>query len=231
MDLSELELHFSEEIEVSNIIDGINDPRKYDLVRGWCDRYYNEPKEYELKLEAINVIVGESGVESLVEDGKHLASYVNNGDTYKPTILYDIEEGEFLVTSWGEFLKEWQKESLIEIDCEDVAQDIYNISHSSDISWDDCAEGSPDEYDCLQDYYESAYVDVRLQVTEDNGYHVRWGDSQFDTDHRGAWGSSSVGMKQSMEDCKAIAKDLISQAAEDADTCLTKTIKAYNDDN
>jgi hypothetical protein len=223
MDLSTLKLHFSKEIEVSNILDGINNPRKYDLVRDWCDRCYHEPKEYELKLEAVNVIMGENGVESLIEDGKAIASYVNNGDTYKPTVVYDHEEQEFLITSWGEFLEEWQAENLIEIDCEYVANMIHTISHLLTIDWDEWIENGETDDD--------PQIDIRLQVTEDNGYYVHYGLSDFDQDHHGAWGSSSVGKCVSMEKAMEIAKELIEEAAESADCSLAKTVRAYNDDN
>lgn len=223
-DLEELDLSdVGKSLQILAIVDGLESPKKYDLVRDWCDRCYHEPKEYKLKLEAISVIMGESGVEVLVEDGKAIASYVNNGDTYKPTVVYDHEEQEFLITSWGDFLEEWLKENVIDIDCEDVAEEIHTISHLSTIDWDEWIENGETDDD--------PQIDVRLQVTEDNGYHVHYGLSDFDQDHRGAWGSSSVGKRVSLEDCKAIAKDLIGQAAESADCCLTKTVRAYNDGN
>ena len=40
-----------------------------------------------------------------------VASYVNMGDTYVATILYDIEKGEFFVTSWGDWVEEYEREN------------------------------------------------------------------------------------------------------------------------
>lgn len=62
--------------------------------------------------------------------------------------------------------------------------------------------------------------DVRLQVWDDGQWRVHYGDSSYDQDHRGFWGSSSVpgvnakGQVQRF-DARAVAKDLIEQARED----------------
>lgn len=74
---------------------------------------------------------------------------------------------------------------------------------------DVCAEHGADcEDDC------AAYIDVRLQVYPDGDWAVHSGLADYDTDHRGFWGSSSVpgnGRRFSSTD---IARDLIGQARE-----------------
>jgi len=52
-------------------------------------------------------------------------------------------------------------------------------------------------------------TDVRLQVT-DNGWQVHTGSSDYDTDHRGAWGNGFIGYDK--QNLTALAKDLIAQA-------------------
>ena len=219
-DLTELKLSPEKQLEVLNIIDGRIFPEKYEAVREWQDKCHNPPKDWQLKLCALNEILNESGVEEIAEDGKHLISYVNNGDTYAPTILYDVEKEEFFVSSWGDFLEEWQAENLIEINCNDVAQQIYNISHSAHIDWDEWIENGETDDD--------PQIDIRLQITEENGWSVHYGLSDYDQDHRGAWGSSSVGCKISMEAAKVLAKDLIEQAAEAAHYSFTKTVRCID---
>ena len=56
--------------------------------------------------------------------------------------------------------------------------------------------------------------DVRLQVYDDGDYAVRWGLSDYDQDHRGFWGASSVPRngELSEESALEIARDLIEQA-------------------
>jgi hypothetical protein len=60
--------------------------------------------------------------------------------------------------------------------------------------------------------------DVRLQVYEDGQWAVRWGASDYDTDHNGFWGASSVpgvvaGVVKRFNS-RDVARDLIEQARE-----------------
>ena len=57
-------------------------------------------------------------------------------------------------------------------------------------------------------------IDVRLQVYPDGNWAVRWGSSDYDQDHRGYWGSSSVPGDNRRFDSKDLARDLIDQAKE-----------------
>jgi hypothetical protein len=57
-------------------------------------------------------------------------------------------------------------------------------------------------------------IDVRLQVHPDGNWKVNWGSSDYDQDHRGYWGSSSVPGDNRRFDSKDIARDLIDQARE-----------------
>ena len=60
-------------------------------------------------------------------------------------------------------------------------------------------------------------LDVRLQIQEP-GPPVLWclhyGSSDYDQDHRGYWGSSSLGADTTDEECLAIANELVDQAEE-----------------
>lgn len=61
------------------------------------------------------------------------------------------------------------------------------------------------------DSNEPCALDVRLQVHE--GKWTVWsGDSSFDTDHRGAWGSGAVRADMDGKALRAVAEDLIRQA-------------------
>jgi len=62
---------------------------------------------------------------------------------------------------------------------------------------------------------EEAYIDVRLQVYEDGAWAVRWGLSDYDQDHRGYWGASSVPGNNRRFHSEDVARDLISQAKDD----------------
>lgn len=54
--------------------------------------------------------------------------------------------------------------------------------------------------------------DVRLQVYEDGAWAIRVGSSDYDLDHRGYWGASSVPGKRF--NATDTARDLIEQARE-----------------
>lgn len=56
--------------------------------------------------------------------------------------------------------------------------------------------------------------DVRLRLF-DGAYEILTGDAQYDTDHRGAWGSGSISASATMEDCVSLANDLINEAQDD----------------
>lgn len=67
------------------------------------------------RLEAINKALSAYGIED-IRGGKHwhhyycdiCALYVNMGDTYIPTIVYDAIKGKFIVCSWGDFVEKHQ---------------------------------------------------------------------------------------------------------------------------
>jgi hypothetical protein len=57
-------------------------------------------------------------------------------------------------------------------------------------------------------------IDVRLQVYLDSRWEIRGGASDYDQDHHGYWGASSVPGNNRRFDSKDVARDLIEQARE-----------------
>jgi len=59
-------------------------------------------------------------------------------------------------------------------------------------------------------------VDVRLQVYDESGWGwaIRVGSSDYDLDHRGYWGASSLSRQDKIKTLREIARDLIDQAKE-----------------
>lgn len=53
-------------------------------------------------------------------------------------------------------------------------------------------------------------IDVRLRY-HDGTYSLFAGDSSYDTDHRGCWGSASVGANLTLDIAKGIATELLEQ--------------------
>ena len=75
-------------------------------------------------LETMNDYLGGHGVESLYGGDDIIAEYINFGDTYSPTLLYNIAEAEFELTSWGDWYEEWESKRHEEIRMEYVNQSI-----------------------------------------------------------------------------------------------------------
>jgi hypothetical protein len=72
-------------------------------------------KEVDLALEAANELLGGHGIESIQgsQVGRYYydinALYVNMGDTYDFTILYDTLKEKFLVVTWGDWVESWER--------------------------------------------------------------------------------------------------------------------------
>ena len=99
--------------EVRGIIDGSIDPEGYSSVEKWVGQCLNRPRGIEMRMEALNEVLDGCGVEAIQPEGIHVddywfncvAVYVNNGDTYKPTVLYGTEREKFEITSWGDWVE------------------------------------------------------------------------------------------------------------------------------
>lgn len=57
------------------------------------------------KMEKINSLLDGYGVEVIRGDSYAVAEYINMGDTYNTTLLYDVNEDEFYVTTWGDWVE------------------------------------------------------------------------------------------------------------------------------
>ena len=115
--LKRLQQVFTEEEsrQIRNILTGKTNPRDYVSVQNWLKQCFNEPSENELKMEALNEVLKGFGVEAI--RGNYVdsyyqdiqATYVNMGDTYDYTILFDSENEKFVLTSWGDWVESHTK--------------------------------------------------------------------------------------------------------------------------
>jgi hypothetical protein len=95
------------------ILNGERDPREVDSCDSWVRQCYHEPSLVEQQLEAANGLMNCHGVEAILSEGSWgecLMSYVNTGDTYAPTLVFDAEEHDFMVTSWGDWVEAYERE-------------------------------------------------------------------------------------------------------------------------
>lgn len=86
---------------VRGLMTGDIDPASFKPVADWLRECYNPPRNYEMVMEALNVIIGGYGVEGFQKgDIDDWVTYINTGDTYAPTVVY--YDGQYHYTSWGD---------------------------------------------------------------------------------------------------------------------------------
>lgn len=86
-----------------------------DLCNGeiFLDQFENKPRQEQeqLVLAAINDIIRGCGVEAILDDDNNvIAEYVNTGETYSGTVLYDHALGEYILSTWGDWYEAWEHE-------------------------------------------------------------------------------------------------------------------------
>lgn len=99
---------------IKGIIKGNIDPEGFKSVQSWVAQCYNKPSKLELKLEAINEVLEGFGIEYIessnddFNDSQGL-SYVNLGDTYVNTVIFDHSDNTWNYCSWGDIVEENQE--------------------------------------------------------------------------------------------------------------------------
>lgn len=91
-----------------------DDPEKCPKTARWARECYHYPDgdKPDSQLKAVDEILegfgvemesGDEGFSGYFGDASYL--YVNMGDCYTPTVVYDVEEGDFIVSSVGDLLE------------------------------------------------------------------------------------------------------------------------------
>jgi hypothetical protein len=95
----------------------------FESVKQLRKQCFNPPDTITEKMEVINELINGFGVESiqvseeLYQDkywGNAIGVYVNLGDTYIPTIVYNVIDLEWEVISWGDYYE--RKEAELQLD-------------------------------------------------------------------------------------------------------------------
>lgn len=89
--------------QVRALIQGTINPDIFDSVYNWSRQCYNEPPYQAKVMVALNEVTGGYGVEGCSCCNHHF-DYVNMGETYAATIIYD--HGEYIFSSWGDYVEE-----------------------------------------------------------------------------------------------------------------------------
>lgn len=96
---------------IRSLLLGDDDPRSFASASEWFRACHHKPNhdDPELILRAVSDLVDEHGCEAVSaenEDGYTATlTYVNTGDTCTATLAYDDEVGEYLLTSWGDWVE------------------------------------------------------------------------------------------------------------------------------
>jgi hypothetical protein len=89
-------------------------PATYKWVRSWQSYSRKWENEVEVRMSMLDEVIGGSGVESLSEDQGFQAwpdySYVNMGDTYTTTIMFNFDSQKFFVSDWGTIAERFSNE-------------------------------------------------------------------------------------------------------------------------
>lgn len=81
------------------------DTEKFPKSNSYFSKCYHEPCRLARILECLNECIGAHGVECIGEARTYgpPAEYLNTGDTYSATILFDHIAGNFKLTTWGDW--------------------------------------------------------------------------------------------------------------------------------
>lgn len=74
----------------------------------WIDQCLTRPKRIELIMDALDEVCETFGVVPIwgEDDFRYpVADYLNTGDTYSATILFNRISGTFRITTWGDFFE------------------------------------------------------------------------------------------------------------------------------
>ena len=120
--------------DLTNIVKWvIKEQKEFDTI-DWMVKVANRSnlknEEISNLLDIFNENLGGYGVEVLRSSdfrksywGDIIALYVNMGETYETTILYDIDNEEFIKTSWGDFIENRENEDM---GVDDMLEESFN---------------------------------------------------------------------------------------------------------
>lgn len=83
------------------------DAERFPKSNAYFAKCCHEPKRLDRILACLDECLGTFGVEALGEVQTYgpPAEYLNTGDTYSPTLLFDHITGKFCLTSWGDWFE------------------------------------------------------------------------------------------------------------------------------
>lgn len=65
-------------------------------------------------LTKVDKLINAHGIEVIRGEDGIVAHYVNTGDTYNPTLLYDVNQDKFYLTTWGDWVERYNRKYKID---------------------------------------------------------------------------------------------------------------------
>ncbi len=101
--------------QIRGVIAGTIDPETIPDVSEWVLKCFNRPRDHEIVFDALNRLMETYGIEGLENDANYIDSYfqhfnflyLNTGDTYKNTIIFDCDTFKYFIGTWGDIVESW----------------------------------------------------------------------------------------------------------------------------
>jgi hypothetical protein len=88
---------------VVKLMHGEADPYAVDGVDQRARQLHSMPTRSWATIQALDILIDGFGVEGVVTPGGRRASYINTGDTYNPTIMWE-HPGDFFISTYGDWV-------------------------------------------------------------------------------------------------------------------------------
>jgi len=162
-------------------------------------------------MDSVDKLMGGHGVETLQDENAYvdsywrnaIALYVNMGETYQTTLLYDTESSVFLITSYGDFYEGWEAAQSEPTYPEPAAEGLPDIDWYDNYVIRD-AKGHTGEYVLLYEdevLEESAEFEELVQFAIAHMDHFRnWLDLYYLTDQDTVFVLREVDAIENVED-------------------------------
>lgn len=98
--------------DVFVLLNGEVSPSTFTSVQQLIAQCFNKPDYYHKLLTALNEVTEGHGVESftLTKEGeKIVVEYINQGDTYVPTILFEVKTKKLMICSYGDYIESFER--------------------------------------------------------------------------------------------------------------------------
>jgi len=108
-----LNLSADDAAQVRGLIDGSLNPYDFESVQNAERQCFNRLGDIESTFIALNEVLNGCGSEAIFASGYvPSVEYLNFGDTYATTVLYDYDRDLWFIESWGDWVEKAERRGL-----------------------------------------------------------------------------------------------------------------------